>query len=59
MAYGIVILLFTWYNVAACVVVLWRQTFVSLKDEESARTLGVLDVDEKNERFNVKNTTHT
>ena len=31
---------------------------VSLQDEETARTLGVLDVDEQKERFNVKNT-HT
>ena len=52
--HGIVLLLSTWYNVAACVVVLVTTELVPLQDEESAPTLGVLDVNEYKERFNVK-----
>ena len=45
--HGIVLLLLsTWYNIAACVVVLLPQILYLPRIKESAWTLGVLDVDE-------------
>ena len=45
--HGIVLLLSTWYNLYICLCRSFVTTeLVSLGDEESARTLGVLDVDE-------------